>query len=64
MRDELFDRMWVDNHENFSRDLDRAFAALRVAIGRLSIWDGTTAHLLALVAAFAITGLSFNATAA
>jgi len=64
MRDEIYDRLWVDHHENFSRDLDRAFAALRAAIARLPVWDGTTAQLLALVAAFAITGLSFNATAA
>ena len=28
------------------------------------VWDGTTAQLLALVASFAITALTFNATAA
>ena len=64
MRDELYDRLWVDHHEDFSRDLERAFASLRGALARLPVWDGTTAQLLALVAAFVITGLSFNATAA
>ncbi len=64
MRDEIYDRLWVDHHEAFSRDLERGFAALRAAIARLPVWDGTTAQLLALVASFAITGLAFNTTAA
>lgn len=63
MRDEIYDRLWVDNHEAFSSDLDRAFASLRGAIARLPVWDGTTQQLLALVVAFLITGLTFNTTA-
>ena len=64
MRDEIDARLWVDHHEAFSRDLDRALAALRLRVGRLWQWDGTSAHLIALIASFAITGLSFNATVA
>ena len=67
MRDEIFGRMWVDHHENFSRDVDRGLARLRGALhgglGRLLSWDGSTAHLLALLASVTITGLTFNNTA-
>ena len=64
MRDEMFSRDWVDNHDAFSRDLDRAFAALRVRIGRFVSWDGSIAHLAALILSAAITTLTFNGTAA
>ena len=64
MRDEMFSRDWVDNHDAFSRDLDRALAALRVRLGRFISWDGTVAHLAALILAAAITTLTFNGTAA
>jgi hypothetical protein len=64
MRDEIFDRAWVDHHERFSSDLDRAFASLRAGIGRFWQWDGTTHQLFALVASFLITALTFNTTAA
>ena len=63
MRDEMDSRIWVDNHEAFSRDLERAFASVRLGLGRLWNWDGSTHQLLALIAAFLITGLSFNSTA-
>jgi len=63
MRDEMFSRDWVDNHDAFSRDLERGFASLRLALGRLFTWDGSTAHLLALIASVAITTLTFNNTA-
>ena len=63
MRDEIYDRSWVENHDQFSRDLERAFAALRVQLGRFWSWDGSTAQALALVASFLITGLTFNTTA-
>jgi len=64
MRDELDSRMWVDNHDQFTLLVDDALAALRGGFERLSGWDGTTHQLLALVAAFAITGLTFNSVAA
>jgi hypothetical protein len=62
MRDELDARIWVDNHEAFSAGIDRGLAALRSGLHRFAAWDGTTHQLLALVLAFAITGLTFNAT--
>lgn len=64
MRDEMFSRDWVDNHETFSRDLDRALAALRGQIGRFISWDGSIAHLAALFLSAAITAFTFNGTAA
>ncbi len=64
MRDEMFSRDWVDNHEAFSADLDRAFSGLRTRLGHLLAWDGSVAHLAALILAAAITALTFNGTAA
>ena len=63
MRDELDGRMWVDHHEDFSHWVDGAIGAVRSGLARLAHWDGTTHQLFALVAAFAITGLTFNTTA-
>jgi hypothetical protein len=64
MRDELDGRMWVDHHDQFSEWIDSAIAVLRSGLSRLSTWDGSTAQLLAMIAAFAVTALTFNATAA
>jgi len=64
MRDEMFSRDWVDNHEAFSADLDRGLDALGARLGRLLAWDGTVAHLAALTLSAAITALTFNGTAA
>lgn len=64
MRDEIDSRLWVDHHEAFGRWVDGAASLLRSAFSRFAVWDGTTHQLLALVAAFAITALSFNTTAA
>ncbi|MGQ0588204.1 MAG: hypothetical protein ACT4N8_01560 [Sphingosinicella sp.] len=63
MRDEMFGRMWVAHHDDFSSDVARGLAGLRDAFFRLPVWDGTTSQLIALVAAFLVTGLSFSATA-
>ena len=41
-----------------------AIASVRAGLGRFANWDGTTHQLLAMVAAFAITSLTFNATTA
>lgn len=63
MRDEMDGRIWTAHHERFADTVDGAIAALRSALTRVPSWDGTSQHLLALVASFALTALSFNATA-
>ena len=63
MRDEIDARIWNDNHEALSATIDRGLAAIGRVAQRFSQWDGTTHQLFALVAAFLITGLSFNTTA-
>ena len=63
MRDEIDARFWVDNHEAFNESIDQAIAAIRSGLARLASWDGTSHQLLALVASFAITALTFNTTA-
>jgi len=62
MRDELDGRMWVDHHEAFGEWVDNAAAAIRAGLGRFAGWDGSTHQLLAMVAAFAATGLSLALT--
>jgi hypothetical protein len=62
MRDEIDSRMWLAHHDDFSRWVESAAGAVRSAITRLAGWDGTTHQLLALIAAFAITGLSIGST--
>ena len=62
MRDEMDARFWVENHEAFAEGVDRALAGLRSAFARLGQWDGTTHQLLALIASFAITALTFQST--
>lgn len=64
MRDEMFSRDWVDNHEGFSADLDRGVRALGARLSRFLAWDGTMSHLAALTLSAAITALTFNGTAA
>jgi len=64
MRDEMDSRLWADHHEAFSRDLDRGLEKLKLGLIRLWQWDGSVAQAVALVAAFAITALSFTATTA
>jgi hypothetical protein len=64
MRDEIDGRMWVAHHDQFALSVDEALAKLRSGLARFAAWDGTTAQLLALVVAFAVTGLAFTSTAA
>ena len=64
MRDEMFSRDWVANHEAFSADLDRGIRALGARLHGLLSWDGTFSHLAALILSAAITTLTFNGTAA
>lgn len=63
MRDEIDARMWNAHHDGLVDLIDDAFRSLRAAIARLPTWDGTSQHLFALVASFAITALTFNTTA-
>lgn len=63
MRDEIDARIRVDNHQGFADGVDRLFAAVRAGFSRLPTWDGSSQHLFALIASFAITAISFNATA-
>lgn len=64
MRDDFLTADWADHHDDFSRGAGRALSALRAGIERFWQWDGTTHQLLALVASFVITALTFNSTAA
>ena len=64
MRDEMDGRIWTAHHENFSRSIDNGLAAVGARLARVSSWDGTTQHLLALVASLALTALTFNGTTA
>ena len=63
MRDELDARFWVDQHEVFAEGMDRLLGSLRSVATRFANWDGSSHQLVALLLAFAITGLSFNTTA-
>lgn len=63
MIDHIESRMWADHHAQFSDWVGNAATSVRNAFARLPAWDGTTHQLMALVASFAITALSFNATA-
>jgi hypothetical protein len=64
MRDEIDGRFWAENHGTFADGIDRGLAALRSIAGRFAGWDGSSHQLFALLLAFAITGLTFNTTAA
>ena len=59
---EMDHRMWVEHHDQLSLSIDRGLARLRSGLARLANWDGTTGQLLAMIAAFAITGLSLAFT--
>ena len=62
MRDDFLTADWANNHASFSDGIDRGLAAIRAGLGRFADWDGTTHQLLALIAAFAVTGLSIGST--
>ena len=62
MLDEMGGRLWVTHHNEFSLWAGRVFSGLRRGFERLASWDGTTAQLFAIVAAFLITGLGFTST--
>jgi len=64
MRDEMDGRIWVANHEGFADGIDEMLGRIKAAFGRIPAWDGTTAQLSALVAAFFITALTFTTTSA
>jgi hypothetical protein len=62
MRDDFLTADWASHHSDFAAGIDRGLAALRSRLGRFADWDGTTHQLLALIAAFAVTGLSIGST--
>jgi len=62
MRDELDGRMWADHHDQFNLWVQDAAGTVRSASNWFAGWDGTTHQLLALIAAFALTGLSIGST--
>jgi hypothetical protein len=62
MRDEMDGRMWVAHHEAFNRSVGSAAAAIRAGLYRIAGWDGSLYQLLALAAAFALTGLNLSFT--
>jgi len=64
MRDDFLTADWAEHHGELSSGIDRGLAALRAGISRFWQWDGTSHQLLALLVSFAITALTFNATAA
>ena len=64
MRDEMDGRIWIANHHQFANDVDALLSRLRTFFFRVPAWDGTSAQMLALVAAFLITALTFNTTSA
>lgn len=63
MRDEIDGRLWTAHHEAFADAVDKGLGLFRAGLSRLGSWDGSTAHLLSLFGAFALTALSFDATA-
>jgi len=59
---EMDHRMWVEHHDQLSLSIDRGLARLRAGLARLANWDGTTGQLIAMTAAFMITGFSLAFT--
>jgi hypothetical protein len=64
MRDEMDGRIWVANHQTFADGVDDLLSRLSGFSARVISWDGSAAQLVALVAAFLITALTFNTTSA
>ena len=64
MRDEMDGRIWAANHEEFADGIDELLSRIRRATARFLMWDGSSVQLVALVAAFLITALTFNTTSA
>ena len=64
MRDEMDGRLWVAHHDELSLSIDRGLARLRSGLEKLATWDGTTAHLGAMIAAFLVTSLGLFTTTA
>ncbi len=63
MRDEMDARLWAEHHEQFSEMVDKVVGALGAALRRLGGWDGSTAHLVSMLGALALTALTFRSTA-
>jgi len=55
-------QIWAIHHNQFSRWVSDAAAAIGRGLGRFAGWDGSTPHLAAIVAAFAMTLVTFRGT--
>jgi hypothetical protein len=55
-------RMWVAHHDQFRAWVGTAAATIRAGLYRFAGWDGSVHQLLALAAAFALTGLNLSFT--
>lgn len=64
MIDEMGSRLWVEHHDAFARDMASLYSGLKTRLGRFLAWDGSIAHLSALLLSAAITALTFNGTTA
>jgi hypothetical protein len=57
-------RMWAAHHEQLSNWVGDALAAIGRGLNRLAGWDGSSHKLLAIVAALAVTLVTFKGTTA
>lgn len=64
MRDEMDGRFWMANRQQFADGIDDLLSRLSGASARMISWDGSAAQLVALVAAFLITAVTFSTTSA
>lgn len=64
MQDEMLGRLWAAHHDELSLSIGRGLVRLRQSLARIARWDGSTARLGAMAAAFAITSLGLITTAA
>lgn len=65
MRDEIDSRVWIAQHDQFSKDLDQVISRIGSALKRLANTSpGLPSQLAALIGAFAITAITIGGTAA
>lgn len=57
-------RLWSAHHAQLSAWIDGAFAAIGRGLDRFAGGDGGTHRIVAMIAAFAITLITFQGTAA
>lgn len=62
MRDEMDARLWEAHHEVFADGIDELVERLRGGFARVTSWDGSLSHLMALLLSIVLTTVSFKAT--